>query len=164
MELREASDLEDSSEDVSDSLGSIFDDAPQGEGRGPDLHATVEVPRAGLGGPEGVVVSLPPSLPHEGESVARTRQPGDPEDAITLHLPDTFTDGATLRLRGSGARGPGGCGDLYLKIKLVDGEPVRPAVRPRAEISERSEESSSSLFVIIVVAAAIALVYALVLR
>lgn len=149
------------------SIGSIYDDQPSGKQRGPDLHATVKVPRAGLGVPGGIVVSLPPALPHEGEQVERAPQPGSPDDSITLHLPETFSAGATLRLRGAGGRGPDGCGDLYLKVALVDGEPVLPAPRGDTEISmvsPTSSSTSSSWVVIVLVAAAITLVYALAIR
>ncbi len=102
------------------SIGSIYDETPQGEGRGPDLRATVSVPRAALGQEDGVHVPLPAVLPHEGGEVERAPQPGEPADAVTLRLPADFPDGATLRLRGAGGRGGQGAGDLFLKVALCD--------------------------------------------
>ncbi|MCR9164534.1 MAG: hypothetical protein ACE37F_07235 [Nannocystaceae bacterium] len=138
-------------------IGSIYDDAPAGEGRGPDLRATVEVPRAGLGAADGVCVPLPAALPHEGEDVLRTPQPGEPEDAVTLRLPADFPDGATLRLRGAGGRGTEGSGDLYLTVSLADDAIV---VAPAVDLAP-TQGSSAPIVVSLAIAAAIALLYVL---
>lgn len=138
-------------------IGSIYDDVPVGEGRGPDLRATVKVPRSGLGADDGVCVPLPPVLSHEGKDVPRTAQPGEPEDAVTLRLPADFPDGATLRLRGAGGRGTKGSGDLYLTVSVSDDAVV---VAPPVELA-RAEGSSTPIVVSLAIAAAIALLYVL---
>lgn len=138
------------------SIGSIYDDAPAGEDRGPDLRATVHVPRSGLGAPDGVCVPLPAMLTHDGVSVERTPQPGESLDAITLRLPEDFPDGATLRLRGAGGRGSKGSGDLFLRVEISqDAIVVAP---PRALAREGS---SAPVLVSLGIAAVIALVYVL---
>lgn len=139
------------------SIGSIYDDAPAGEGRGPDLRATVKVPRSGLGAADGVCVPLPPKLAHEGAEFERTPQPGEPLDAITLRLPEDFPDGATLRLRGAGARGSKGSGDLFLRVDISQDAIVVAPPRGLAP----SEGSSTPVLVILAVAAAVALLYVL---
>ena len=139
------------------SIGSIYDDAPVGEGRGPDLRATVKVPRSRLGDPDGVCVRLPPRLEHEGAQLERTPQPGESLDAITLRLPEDFPDGATLRLRGAGARGSKGSGDLFLRIEISsDAIVVSP---PQALVQEQG--APVPVLVALAVAAAIALLYVL---
>lgn len=139
------------------SIGSIYDDAPAGEDRGPDLRATVKVPRGGLGDPDGVCVPLPPSLPFEGEEVERTPQPGESLDALTLRLPDDFPDGATLRLRGAGGRGAKGSGDLFLQVEISQDAIV---VAPSQELAS-NEGSSTPVLVSLAILAAIALLYVL---
>jgi hypothetical protein len=138
-------------------IGSIYDDVPVGEGRGPDLRATVQVPRSGLGADDGVCVPLPPVLSHEGKDVPRTPQPGEPDDAVTLRLPADFPDGATLRLRGAGGRGTKGSGDLYLTVSLSDDAVV--VATPTA--LAKPEGSSAPIVVTLAIAAAIALLYVL---
>ncbi len=139
------------------SIGSIYDDAPAGEDRGPDLRATVKVPRSGLGAPDGVCVPLPPTLPHDEGQVERTPQPGESLDAITLRLPDDFPDGATLRLRGAGGRGSKGSGDLFLRVEISQDAIV---VAPSRELAA-NEGSSTPVLVSIAIAAVIALLYVL---
>ena len=137
------------------SIGSIYDDAPTGEDRGPDLRATVKIPRSGLGDPDGVCVPLPPALPLKGAQVERTPQPGEPLDAITLRLPDDFPDGATLRLRGAGARGAKGSGDLFIRVEISQDAIV---VAPMRELVS-SGGSSTPVLVSLAIVAAIALLY-----
>lgn len=139
------------------SIGSIYDDAPEGDERGPDLRATVKVPRGRLGDPDGVCVPLPAALPHGGSEVERTPQPGEPLDAVTLRLPPDFPDGATLRLRGAGGRGPKGSGDLYLTVSISDDAVV---VAPTTALAP-AEGSSTPVVVGIAVLAVIALLYIL---
>lgn len=139
------------------SIGSIYDDAPEGEGRGPDLRATVKVPRDRLGDPDGVRVPLAPTLPHEGEQVERAAQPGEPADAVTLRLPPDFPDGATLRLRGAGGRGAKGAGDLYLTVALSDDAIV---LAPTTAVAER-EGSSTPVVISLGIAAIVVLLYIL---
>jgi len=139
-------------------IGSIYDDAPSGDGRGPDLRAEVAVPRGGLGAEQGVCVPLPPALPHEGAEVERAPQPGEPLDAVTLRLPADFPDGATLRLRGAGGRGEKGSGDLFLTVRLRDDAIV---VAPPTAVAVHEEGSSMPVMVVIGIAAALALIYVL---
>ncbi len=139
------------------SIGSIYDDTPEGENRGADLRATVQVPRASLGDPDGVCVPLPQTLIHEGSEVERTPQPGEALDAITLRLPEDFPDGATLRLRGAGARGAKGSGDLFLQVELSQDAIV--VASPRALAS--NEGSSTPVLVSLAILAAIAMLYVL---
>ena len=138
-------------------IGSIYDDVPDGEGRGPDLRATVKVPRGGLGADEGVRVPLPAVLPHQGAEVERAPQPGEAPDAVTLRLPADFPDGATLRLRGAGGRGAKGSGDLFLTVQLAEDAIV---LAPTTALAER-EGSSTPVLVTLGVAAVIALLYVL---
>lgn len=138
------------------SIGSIYDDAPTGEDRGPDLRATVQVPRSGLGAPDGVCVPLPATLTHDGSPVERTPQPGESLDAITLRLPEDFPDGATLRLRGAGGRGSKGSGDLFLRVEISQNAIV---VAPPQALAR--ESSSAPVLVSLGIAAVIALLYVL---
>ncbi len=138
-------------------IGSIYDDAPAGEGRGPDLRATVKVPRAGLGAPDGVRVPLPAVLPHAGEEVERAPQPGEPVDAVTLRLPPDFPEGATLRLRGAGGRGAKGSGDLYLTVAISEDAIV---LAPPTELATQ-DGSVTPVLVAVGVAALAALLYVL---
>lgn len=140
------------------SIGSIYDDTPEGAGRGPDLRAVVKVPRSRLGDEDGVRVPLPPTLPHEGAEVERAPQPGESSDAITLRLPDSFPDGATLRLRGAGGRGVKGAGDLYLTVSLSEDAVV---LAPPSTPAVAEGSSSTPVVVAIGVAAVIALLYVL---
>ncbi|MEM6294109.1 MAG: hypothetical protein AAGA54_22715 [Myxococcota bacterium] len=144
------------------SIGSIYDDVPEGEGRGPDLRARVTVPTSSLGDPNGARVPLPPSLPHQGGEVERAPQPGESLDAVTLRLPEGFADGATLRLRGAGGRGPKGAGDLYLTVTLTDDAPTLPAVAPTQAL-DTEEGSVVPVVVVVGVAAVVAILYLFVL-
>jgi hypothetical protein len=101
-------------------LGSIFEDADGDEPRGPDLRVAVEVPRRALGRADGWVAPVPDAI----DDVPRVKTPGDPPGALRLHLPETFTSGAVLRLRGQGGAVEGGLpGDLYLQIEVVEAPP-----------------------------------------
>ena len=107
-------------------LGSVFE-PDSGQARGPDLTASVQVPRAALGLADGIEVEVPLTLEREGEHLARTPSPHDEGAFVHLFLPESFPDGGTLRLRGQGAPGPGGRpGDLLLQIRLND-DPLPPA-------------------------------------
>ena len=138
-------------------IGSIYDDVPDGAGRGPDLRATVKVPRTGLGADDGVRVPLPAVLPHAGVEVERAPQPGEPPDAVTLRLPPDFPDGATLRLRGGGGHGAKGSGDLFLTVKISEDAIV---LAPPTALAER-DGSTTPILVTLGIAAAIALLYVL---
>ena len=145
------------------SIGSIYDDVPEGEGRGPDLRARVKVPTSSLGDPDGVRGPVPPTLPHEGREVERARQPGEKSrDAVTLCLPEGLANGATLRLRGAGGRGSKGAGDLYLTVTLTDDAPTLPAV---AQTQALTSDEGSVMPVLIAVGAAavVAFVYLFIL-
>lgn len=137
-------------------IGSIYDDVPEGEERGPDLRATVTVPRTGLGAPDGVCVPLAPVLPHQGAEVERAPQPGEPPDGVTLRLPADFPDGATLRLRGAGGRGKKGAGDLYLTVKLAE-----DAIVLAPPTSLATQGSATPVWVALSIAAAVAILYVL---
>ncbi|MGH1345153.1 MAG: hypothetical protein ACRBN8_26565 [Nannocystales bacterium] len=139
------------------SIGSIYDDAPAGEDRGPDLRASVKVPRSGLGAPDGVCVPLPPTLTLDGAEVERAPQPGESLDSITLRLPEDFPDGATLRLRGAGGRGTKGSGDLFLRVEISSDAIV---VSPPREVATQ-EGSSTPVVASLAIAAIIALLYVL---
>jgi hypothetical protein len=97
-------------------LGRILDDAPS---TGPDLRAIVEVPRRALG--HRYAVAVPERLVSAGERLRRTPHPSDPPGRVVLALAEDLTSGATVRLRGQGAREGDGAGDLWLRIELVDG-------------------------------------------
>lgn len=107
------------------SLGSIFEsatdeDLPQGE----DLKVQVEVPRTGLGRPEGVRVPLASSIEVEGRSVERVTLAGE-RDVLPLFLPENFSSGSVLRLRGQGGACPGGRpGDLYVTVCVIEPPPA----------------------------------------
>ncbi len=106
-------------------LANIFDDI---EGpRGPDLDVTVEVHRTALGAENGVVVPIPAQLVKDGHRIHRAVSPHEPKQAVRLRLPSDFPNGGTVRLRGQGGLPPsaGHPGDLYVKVRLVDG-PQRP--------------------------------------
>ncbi len=138
-------------------IGSIYDETPEGEGRGPDLRASVKVPRSALGRDDGVCVPLPAVLPHDGEEVERAPQPGEPADAVTLRLPPDFPDGATLRLRGAGGRGGKGSGDLFLTVVLSD-EALE--ISPPHELVAETG-SATPIVVTLGIAALLALLYIL---
>ncbi len=107
-------------------LGSIFAERDETVPRGEDLRATVQVPRACIGHPDGVLVPLAQRLPFAGERMARARSSFEPEGQIHLRIPAGFQEGATLRLRGQGGVRDGGeAGDLLLRIEFHD-EPFTP--------------------------------------
>lgn len=108
------------------SLGNIFEEDERARAekpRGPDLHVTVQVPRTALGDPAGYRVPIADAIEHEGVLVPRKV---NPEDAagVPLHLPESLTDNAVLRLRGQGGVHEGGiAGDLYVKVQVVEPPP-----------------------------------------
>ena len=110
-------------------LGNIFDAAGDTTGpRGPDLKVQVDVPRDALGIPDGFAVPVPTAMELDGEPVPRRLGPGESGGFVRLHLPEGFTDGATLRLRGQGGQRDGGsAGDLYVTVRLTD-DPLPPAL------------------------------------
>jgi curved DNA-binding protein len=77
--------------------------------RGRDVEATiaVDVGLALLGGKQGFTIQGPGS---------RT---------VDLTIPKRSRDGQILRLRGLGEQGPGGAGDLLLRLELEDGDVYR---------------------------------------
>ena len=106
-------------------LSNIFDD---NDGpKGPDLDVTVDVPRQALGLQDGVVVPVPDQLKKNGRQIVRALSPHEPKQSVRLRLPADFPNGGTVRLRGQGGLPPhqGFPGDLYVKVRLIDG-----AVRP----------------------------------
>lgn len=106
-------------------LSNIFEEEPVGP-KGPDLDVTVEVPRSALGAEDGVVVPIPAQLNKNGHRIHRAVSPHEPKQAVRLRLPADFPNGGTVRLRGQGGLPPnqGRAGDLYVKVRLVDGEPT----------------------------------------
>lgn len=117
-------------------LGNIYDAVDGGPGddpggRGEDLRVTVSVPRAALQSDEPFYAEVP--LEVDGH---RRADPHGDGGQLPLNLPGSVPDGATLRLRGLGALGPGDpasegikrAGDLYVTLKLTDA-PWAPAPR-----------------------------------
>ena len=123
-------------------LGSVFEQEDPGAPRGPDLHVSVEVPRAALG--HTLRARIPRRLASEGELVDRASpEEGGDEDpeVVRIHLPEGLPDRAMLKLRGQGGVAElveGRPGDLHVLCELVD----RP---PRAEevLSEAAALRSS---------------------
>ena len=104
-------------------LGNIYDavETPAGA-RGADLRITVEVPREALGAGEPFFAAVPLILGGQ-----RRADPHGDGGRVPLSLPENVPEGATLRLRGLGALGPGAgaealkrAGDLYVSLKLSD--------------------------------------------
>jgi DnaJ-class molecular chaperone len=110
-------------------LGSIFDDVPAttAADKGPDVRVRAEVRRAQLAAGEAVLVPVPDRVAHEGGSVPRRREAGDPPGAVRLHLSPRLAHGATLRLRRQGGEHPasGVPGDLLVEIAVIE-----PSKRP----------------------------------
>ena len=110
-------------------LGSIFDDVPatNAADKGPDVRVRAEVRRAQLAAGEAVLVPVPDRVAHEGSTVPRRREAGDPPGAVRLHLSPRLAHGATLRLRRQGGEHPasGVPGDLLVEIAVVE-----PSKRP----------------------------------
>jgi hypothetical protein len=118
-------------------LANIYDAIDPGDaggdggGRGADLRVTVEVPRAALGSDEAFFADVP--LTVDGQ---RRADPHGDGAKVPLNLPASVPEGATLRLRGLGALGPGApaaegikrAGDLYVRLTVVNG-PWRPENR-----------------------------------
>ncbi len=103
-------------------LSNIFEEE-EGGPKGPDLDVTVEVPRRALGAEDGVVVPIPAQLTKDGHRIHRAVSPHEPKQAVRLRLAADFPNGGTVRLRGQGGLPPnqGQAGDLYVKVRLVDG-------------------------------------------
>jgi hypothetical protein len=99
-------------------LGNIYE--PEGDGpKGRDLRYTVPVNRALLGAP--LTVEVPLDLPIDGEIVPRAIGVGEKGVQVSLNLPDSLPDGATIRLRKQGEEiEDGEPGDLYLTVTLMD--------------------------------------------
>lgn len=110
-------------------LGSIFDDVPAttAADKGPDVRVRAVVRRAELAAGQAVLVPVPDRVPHEGGTVPRRRETGDPPGAVRLHLSPRLAQGATLRLRRQGGEHPtsGVPGDLLVEIAVVE-----PSKRP----------------------------------
>lgn len=110
-------------------LGSIFDDVPAttAADKGPDVRVRAVVRRSELATGQAVLVPVPDHVPHEGGTVPRRRETGDPPGAVRLHLSPRLAEGATLRLRRQGGEHPisGVPGDLLVEIVVVE-----PSKRP----------------------------------
>ena len=117
-------------------LGSVLEEEGSGP-RGPDLVASVRVPRGALGHPDGVWVQIPVALEVDGSLVPRVVSPHDQDEEIQLHLPEGFPDGGSLRLRGQGGQSSAGRpGDLLVRVELTDdGLPVRAGATALASLS-----------------------------
>lgn len=108
-------------------LGNIFEAEPTSSGdRGADLRVTVDVDTATVRAGRAVRVRVPLVIDVDGVGAARVPHPADDGDTMELNLPVDVADGTTLRLRGRGAAGPGGLGDLYLAIRLGEFAPIEP--------------------------------------
>lgn len=106
-------------------LGNILEPEDD-DARGPDLSVEVRVPRHALGDPDGYRVPIPRRIAAEGGYVERVPSPHDDPDTVTLHLPEDFPSGGTLKLRAQGGEthdGEGRPGDLLVKIELT-GSPL----------------------------------------
>ena len=129
-------------------LSNIFEevDGP----KGPDLDVTVEVPRRALGADDGVVVPVPAQLTKDGHRIHRAVSPHEPKQAVRLRLPSDFPNGGTVRLRGQGGLPPneGNAGDLYVKVRLVDGEPEPHWSRRAALLAASLVLVTASLFAV----------------
>lgn len=105
-------------------LGSIFDEQTAASGdKGPDVRVRAQVRRHELQAGRAVLVPVPDDVPHEGATVPRRREVGDPPGAVRLHLSPRLVDGATLRLRRQGGEHPrsGVPGDLLIELEVVAG-------------------------------------------
>lgn len=104
-------------------LGSIFDEgSPTGsDAKGPDLRVRATVRRSELESGRPVLVPVPDRVPYEGGTVPRSREAGDPEGAVRLHLSSQLADGTVLRLRRQGGEHPssGVPGDLLVELAIV---------------------------------------------
>ncbi len=110
-------------------------------GRGDDLRVTVDVPRGALQSGDPFYAEVPLTLGGQ-----RRADPHGDGARVPLNLPANLAThhpgGATLRLRGLGALGPGDperegikrAGDLYITVKLTDAS-WTPA--PRGEPGQR---------------------------
>lgn len=104
-------------------LGSIYEEqTPSSEPRGPDLRCVVDVYRGDIDAGRPARVRVPMELPHGDGTLRRAPSQLDDGESMELNLPPDVRSGTTLRMRGRGAVGAGGCGDLYLELRVLDGE------------------------------------------
>lgn len=116
-------------------LGNIFDDTnTTAANRGPDLRVVVDVDIDTVRAGRPVRVYVPLEIDVDGQSLRRVPHPADDGASMELNLPSDVPDGTTLRLRGRGAAGPGGLGDLYLTLHLTNVAPIAVSRVPRAAI------------------------------
>ncbi|MCB9507273.1 MAG: hypothetical protein H6700_08025 [Myxococcales bacterium] len=103
------------------SLGSIFEPRPDVAARGADLVYAVTLNAADLDRADGVRVAVPRRLASvDGQVLERGDFPGEQGDWVTLRPPTDVPYPVCLRLRGAGAVGAEGRGDLLLTVHVGD--------------------------------------------